>query len=83
LFFLGTPHQGGEGVEWAMRLVNVVSIFVETNKNLLRHLQKDSETLQQQLQQYVPNSKDFVTKFAYESYATPIALGKSIVVSGH
>jgi hypothetical protein len=50
--FMGTPHQGGEGVAWGKRLVNVASIFVKTNDNLLNILERDSEALQQQLGQY-------------------------------
>ena len=49
---MGTPHQGGEGVAWGKRLVNVASIFVKTNDNLLNILERDSEALQQQLGQY-------------------------------
>jgi hypothetical protein len=81
LFFLGTPHQGGEGVKWGTRLIQVASIFAHTNENLLQHLERDSEWLQQQCKQYAAISKDFVTKFAYESYPTTVALGKSIMVS--
>ncbi|KAH8674828.1 hypothetical protein BGZ60DRAFT_279597 [Tricladium varicosporioides] len=47
--FMGTPHQGGEGVAWGKRLVDVASIFVKTNDKLLNILEKDSEILQQQL----------------------------------
>jgi hypothetical protein len=43
-------------------------------------LERDSEWLQQQLGQYAPISGDFVTKFAYEEYATPTASGGSIMV---
>jgi hypothetical protein len=62
--FMGTPHQGGEGVAWGKRLVNVASIFVNTNDKLLNILERDSETLQQQLGQYNSISGDFETKFA-------------------
>ncbi len=62
-------------------MLNVASIFVTTNDRILQHLEKDSEWLQQQLGQYAPISGDFVTKFAYEIYPTPIAVGKTIMVS--
>jgi hypothetical protein len=79
--FMGTPHQGGgEGVAWGKRLVGIASIFVKTNNRLLDILEKDSETLQQQLGQYAPISSDFETKFAFETKATPLALGSSIIV---
>jgi hypothetical protein len=80
LIFLGTPHQGGEGVAWGERLVAIASIFVQTNKSLLQHLQRDSEWLQLQLNQYLGISDEFVTRFAYETLPTTIAPGKSIVV---
>jgi hypothetical protein len=78
--FMGTPHQGGEGVAWGKRLVNVASIFIKTNHRLLNILEKDSEALQQQLSQYTPISGDFETKFAFETKATPLALGQAIIV---
>lgn len=75
---MGTPHQGGSGVALGRLMVNV---FVAADDRLLLHLERDSEWLQQQLVQYGPISGDFVTKFAYEAYATPTVLGKSTVVS--
>ena len=80
LIFLGTPHQGGEGVEWGEILVAIASIFVQTNRTLLQNLQRDSEWLQLQLSQYLGISDEFVTIFAYETLPTAIPLGKSIVV---
>ncbi|KAK4141202.1 uncharacterized protein C8A04DRAFT_39242 [Dichotomopilus funicola] len=78
--FMGTPHQGGNGVELGRLLVNVASLFVAADDRILRHLERDSEWLQQQLGQYGPISGDFVTKFAYEQYETPTAFGRSIMV---
>jgi hypothetical protein len=79
--FMGTPHQGGSGVALGRLLVNVASVFVAADDRLLRHLERDSEWLQQQLGQYAPISGDFVTKFAFEEYPTPTVLGQSMVVS--
>ena len=78
---MGTPHQGGSGVALSKLMVNVASVFVKADDRLLQHLERDSEWLQQQLGQYGPISGDFVTKFAYETYATPTVLGHSMVVS--
>ena len=78
---MGTPHQGGSGVALGKLMVNVASVFVAADDRLLQHLERDSEWLQQQLGQYGPISGDFVTKFAFEEYATPTVLGKSIMVS--
>lgn len=81
IFFMGTPHQGSDGVNLAEQILKVASIFVRANDKILKHLKRDSEWLQQQLGQYGPISGDFVTKFAYETYPTQMALGKAVVVS--
>ena len=79
---MGTPHQGGNGVQLGKLLANVASLFVAADDRLLKHLERDSEWLQQQLGQYGPISGDFVTKFAFEEYKTPTAFGHSIMVRG-
>jgi hypothetical protein len=78
---MGTPHQGGNGIALGRLLANIASVFVPADDRLLRHLERDSEWLQQQLGQYGPISSEFVTKFAYEEYPTPTVLGHSIMVS--
>ncbi|CAG2007458.1 unnamed protein product, partial [Fusarium graminearum] len=80
ILFMGTPHQGGNGVQLGRILTNVASVFVPADDRLLKHLERDSEWLLQQLGQYGPISSEFVTKFAYENYKTPIALGKQIMI---
>jgi hypothetical protein len=80
LIFLGTPHQGGEGVTRGNRPGAIASIFVKTNKSQLQHLQRDSEWLQLQLNQYLGISDEFVTRFAYETLPTAIAPGELTVV---
>ena len=65
---------------WGQRLVNVASIFVNTNDKLLNILERDSETLQNQLAQYASISTNFVTKFAFETYPTPLVFGKALMV---
>ncbi|KAH7006417.1 hypothetical protein EDB82DRAFT_573172 [Fusarium venenatum] len=80
IVFMGTPHQGGNGVQLGRILINAASVFVQADDRLLKHLERDSEWLLQQLGQYGPISGEFVTKFAYEEYETPIALGKKILV---
>lgn len=61
-------------------MINVASVFVAADDRLIKHLERDSEWLQQQLGQFGPISGDFVTKFAYEAYKTRIAGGQSIMV---
>jgi hypothetical protein len=77
---MGTPHQGGNGVQFGKILVNVASVFAAADDRLIKHLDQDSEWLQQQLDQYGPISSDFVTKFAFEEYETPTMLGHSLMV---
>lgn len=79
--FMGTPHQGSGSVHMGKLLVNVASVFVAAGDRLLKHLEENSEWLQQQLGQYGPISGDFVTKFAYEEYQTPTAMRHSIMVN--
>ena len=78
---MGTPHQGGSGNHLGQLMLNVASIFVTKKDRVLQHLERDSEWLQQQLGQYAPISGDFITKFAYETYPTPIGRGNKIMVS--
>ncbi|RYO93500.1 hypothetical protein DL764_007993 [Monosporascus ibericus] len=80
IIFMGTPHQGGNGVQLGRLLANVASLFVAADDRILQHLERDSEWLQQQLGQYGPISGDFITKFAYEEYETPTAFGHTIMV---
>ena len=42
-------------------MLNVASIFMTADEKILKHLEQDSEWLQQQLGQYAPMSRDFVT----------------------
>ena len=77
---MGTPHQGGNGVQLGKLLVNVASIFATADNHLLNHLERDSEWLQHQLGQYGPISGEFITKFAFEEYKTPTALGQAVMV---
>lgn len=78
---MGTPHQGRSGVLLGELMLKVASIFLKADDKIVKHLEKDSEWLQQQLGQYNPISRDFVTKFAYEMFPTTIALGRKIMVS--
>ncbi|KAH8178500.1 hypothetical protein LIA77_00019 [Sarocladium implicatum] len=64
ILFMGTPHQGGNGVQLGRVLANVASLAIPADDRLLKHLERESEWLQQQLGQYTPISGDFVTKFA-------------------
>jgi hypothetical protein len=81
ILFFGTPHQGIEHVSWGKLLVNVASIFRQSNTSLLEHLERDSAWLEQQLEQYKSISSDIFTLFCFESYPTRLASGISVMVS--
>lgn len=77
---MGTPQQGGSGVQLGKLLVNIASVVTASNIRLLRHLERDSEELLRLLGQYSAISGDFVTKYAYEAYETPMMMGHSLMV---
>jgi hypothetical protein len=81
IIFLGTPHQGVEGVNLALIILGIQSIYSQTKTSILKHLQRDSEFLQSQLSTYASISGNFDTKFFYEAYPTQIIGGARSIVS--
>ena len=77
---MGTPHQGGEGVTWGILAMNIASIFAKTNKEILKHLAKNSEWLEHQQALFLPISSQFETIYFYETYPTPLPGGGSLLV---
>ena len=80
ILFMGTPHQGGEGVTWGILAMNIASIFAKTNKEILKHLAKNSEWLESQQALFLPISNQFETIYFYETYPTPLPGGGSLLV---
>ena len=80
VMFFGTPHQGTNSASWGKVLVNVASFYRHTNKTILNHLERDSEWLETQLEQYKAISSDVFTIFCYESCPTALPAGRSMVV---
>ena len=80
ILFMGTPHQGGEGVTWGILARNLASIFVNTNKEILEHLASNSEWLEYQQALFLPISNLFDTTCFYETYPTPLSGGGALVV---
>jgi hypothetical protein len=81
VMFFGTPHQGTESASWGKVVVNVASIFRHTSTAILEHLEKNSEWLEIQLEQYKSISSEVFTLFCFESYPTPLPAGRSMMVS--
>jgi hypothetical protein len=80
ILFLGTPHQGSDGASLATLLLNVQSIFRQTNNAIVKQIRKDSDALQRQLSQYLPISANFETKFFYETYRTTLVDGIKLLI---
>ena len=72
IIFMGTPHQGGQGVNMGKILVNVAKVLGDTNDSLLKHLEEHSDLLQQQISEFSLISQSFDIKFAYETKPTPL-----------
>ena len=66
VMFFGTPHQGTDSASWGKVLANVASLFRHTSTALLGHLERDSEWLEMQLEQYKAISADIFTIFCFE-----------------
>lgn len=81
ILFMGTPHSGGQGAKLGQLAVNIASIWLHTNSQLLKHLENNSEWLDRTQMLYVPISSEFDTKFFYEAKETPITAGRSLLVS--
>jgi hypothetical protein len=67
ILFFGTPHQGGNGVEFGQLVQTIASVAIQTNKGLLDHLKKGSEFLEKSLDEYRFIADKFDTKFCYET----------------
>jgi hypothetical protein len=78
---MGTPHRGGNGVMFGQALVRLAKGFMNADDRLLKHLERDSELLQDQLEQFSTISLEFVIKFAYETRPTPTPFGNMMVMS--
>jgi hypothetical protein len=81
---MGTPHQGGEGVDLQKLALRAAKVIMNTDTGISKHLKRDSGWLRQQHGQYEPISRDFVTIFAYETVPTlgKMIVSRSIAVSG-
>ena len=80
ILFMGTPHQGAEGVTWGILASNLASLFANTNSRILEHLAKGSEWLDYQQELLLPISNKFETVYFYETYPTPLPGGGSLLV---
>jgi len=56
-------------------LLNIESLAWSTKTDIVQDIRPDSEALERQLDQYLPISTQFDTKFFYEVYPTKLAPG--------
>ncbi|KAM7211655.1 P-loop containing nucleoside triphosphate hydrolase protein [Rhypophila decipiens] len=81
VFYLATPHQGGQGVSLAKILTRAYSIFSYTNPKLLAKIAPNSEWLQSLQSSYNSISHQFDTTFFYETWPMTVPLlGRLLVV---
>ncbi|OHF04061.1 pfs domain-containing protein, partial [Colletotrichum orchidophilum] len=80
VLFLGTPHQGGQGVELAQLFTKVLSVFSHTNNKLLQRMKPNSDWLFDLQERYNAISQDFKTVFYYETLKMPVPLLGSLLV---
>ncbi|KAI9890869.1 MAG: hypothetical protein M1814_003508 [Vezdaea aestivalis] len=72
IVFLGTPHQGGQGVDAATIILDVENISSNTNESLLEHPTERLEFLQEQNDSFKAIAQDFELVSAYEMLPTPL-----------
>ncbi|KAG8814340.1 hypothetical protein FRC17_001194 [Serendipita sp. 399] len=81
VLLFGTPHAGANGVELAEWMHRLLSVYMSTTNEILKHLNRDSSALEEIQAQYLPASQRIDTIFFYEEYPTPLfgGLNKMIV----
>jgi hypothetical protein len=82
ILFFGTPHRGTNDTALGKLVLGISSIFMPTNTKIFRQLDRDSESLSQLVDEFLPISGDFRIIFFYETCATPLVGGRSTLVRG-
>ena len=80
IIFCGTPHMGSDKAKFAEIVTAAASVFYSTNRDLLKHLKSNSNTLWEDLCRFTNIHDHFKMHFAYETHRTVVA-GKSLEVS--
>lgn len=84
VLFLGTPHQGGQGVSIAQAITKVMSVISHTNSKLLGRMKPNSDWLIELQTRYNAISQDFKTVYYYETREMPVpGLGHLLVRYTH
>lgn len=84
VLFFGTPHSGANGVKHLQILNKLRSLLKKTTNNLLRHLEPNSDELENLQMYYQRVSEGFETVCFYEEYPTPTVWGRrEMIVPRH
>ncbi|CCA75680.1 related to tetratricopeptide repeat domain protein-Neosartorya fischeri, partial [Serendipita indica DSM 11827] len=84
VLFFGTPHSGTDGVGLVQLVNRIMSMFLETNNTVLKHLKTNSEELYNIQKSFISASGKLNSIFFYEERETPIAGGqKKLLVPYH
>ena len=78
IIFLGTPHRGSPAVPWRKLLENVVAVSAQKSP-ALEFLEKDSDWLEIQLEQYKSISGHFRVYFCYETRYSVFSCSSALV----
>ncbi|GLB39606.1 hypothetical protein LshimejAT787_0701160 [Lyophyllum shimeji] len=80
IIFLGTPHQGANGITLGKIVLQIQSLYSSTNDGVLKHLARDSEILEVQQAHFTPISERIDMTFFYEAHATRLPGGGQIML---
>ncbi|KAG8845944.1 hypothetical protein FRB91_001307, partial [Serendipita sp. 411] len=84
ILFFGTPHSGANGVQLAEWMGRLLSVYMYTNNQVLKDLDRDSSELENIQRLYFAASKRVNTIFFYEEYRTPTLGGlRELIVPRH
>ncbi|KAF5718866.1 eukaryotic translation initiation factor 3 subunit [Fusarium mundagurra] len=78
ILYLGTPHQGSEGVPIGQVVTKVLSAVTHTNPKLLDQIAPKSEWLLDLQSRYNSISQDFETIYFYETHKMQTPIGKML-----
>ncbi|UZP35142.1 hypothetical protein NXS19_002958 [Fusarium pseudograminearum] len=81
--FLGTPHQGGEGIPLVEVLRRISSVVNHTNTKILKKMERNSEWLQNLQSDYNAISQDVETIFFYETLKMNVGVMSLLIVPKH
>jgi hypothetical protein len=77
---MGCPHQGSQAAHLWKIMLNMASVFTKVKDRTLKDLDRCRDFLQEQSGRFTSIAHDFEMVLAYETYATPTALGRPLVV---